>query len=265
MRATQDLRHSDVSIVVAQLVLAGIVGLIVAPGLLADPARAAPIGPPNLFALSWLAISLLIGIWLVVLAPSFVRLVADPVASVRLRFQANVPATAGDEAHNFARWLVAFGEILLAQAVVRPPLVALLSSVLTRGNAEALVAALTLAILLLVLIWVHRSARPLVVTAARSTLDVFLASTDSDTTVLATPPAATTTHRRSVPTGEAATQPAPPLEAPRAAVPEAPTVLDAPTLLDAGTEKTMLAPTDRTLVDPDVTLHGGTETLGGGR
>ena len=260
MRATQDLRHADVSLVVAQLVLAGIVGLIVAPGLLADPARVAPIGPQNFFALSWFAISLLIGIWLVVLAPSFVHLVADPVASVRLRFQTNVPATAGDEAHNFARWLVVFGEILLAQAMLRPPLVVLLSGALSRANAEALVAALTLAILLLVLIWVHRSARPLVVTAARSTLDVFLASTDSDTTVLATPPPATTTHRRTGQTGEAATQAAPLLEATRAA--------DAnltATLPQGVSEATVPAPSDATIPDPDVTLHVGTEPRGGGR
>ena len=271
MRATQDLRQVDGSIVVAQFVLASIVGLILAPGLLADPARAASSGSDNLVALSWLVIGVLIGVWLVALAPSCVRLVADPVAAVRQRFHSTVPTTALDEAHNFARWVVAFGEILVIQAVLRPPLVVMLSGALAKANAEALVVALTLAVLLLVLVWVHQSARPLVVTAARSTLDVFLASTDSEATVLATALPATTTHRRSILTAEAATQPAPELEATRAAQPEAPTVLDAtdvidaPTMLDMRADKTMFAPGNQLSADADVTLHGGTETRGGGR
>ncbi|HEX5416970.1 MAG TPA: hypothetical protein VFZ25_15005 [Chloroflexota bacterium] len=263
MRVTRDLRHDDVAVLLVQLVLASIAGLVLTPGVLDGPARAVPPGEENLVAAGWLAIGLAISAWLVVLAPAFARLLGDAVATYRRRLPGDAPGDLSASARHLARWLVAFGEILLIQAMLRPPLVVLLgAAALSRANAEALVAALTLAVLLLVLVWVHRSARPLVATAARSTLDVFLASTNSDTTVLATSRLAATTQRRPQLTDEAATRPVPALEATVAAEPDAPT-------LPAVPGETLLAPSNATLVDPNATLPGFREdadrTLGGGQ
>lgn len=258
MRPAQAPAHVDVSVIFLQLVVACIVGLILVASLLAAPARAASPGLQNLPAVGWLVVGLAASAWLITLAPKFVLLVADGVAAGRRRVLVNAAPGTPVEAHNLARWLVAFAEILVIQAMLRPPLVILVSSVMTQENAEAVVAAITVVALLLVLVWVHRSARPLVVTAARSTLDAFLASSDSDATVLATASPATTMHRRSILTGEAATRSTRGLDATVAARPEAPTLSEA-------SSKTLFAPADHKVPDLDATRIDGPETLGGGR
>ena len=258
MRATQDFAKADAPVVLSQLVLASVVGLILVPSLLVASARAAPPGIQNVPAVGWLGVGLLLTAWLIALASSLVRLVEGGATAFRRQILSEGPSNSR-EAHNLARWLVAFAEILLVQAILRPPLVVLLGGAFSPANAEALVAAITLAALLLVLIWVHRTARPLVETAARSTLDVFLASGAPDATIHAVAPPGATTIRPVRRATESATQLA--TRSGEATVAAEPV---APTLPEAGKE-TLLAPADTTVPDASATRRGGTKTLGGSR
>jgi hypothetical protein len=98
-----------------------------------------------------------------------------------------------------ARLLLAVGYVVLVQAIVRRPLVATVGESAEPFVIEASFAAVVLVALVLLLSWVHHTARPLVEGLARSTLDALLATSGSEAAA-ARAEAATTARVASAPT-----------------------------------------------------------------
>lgn len=167
-----------------QVVVVALLGLVALPALLAPDLPPAPsVGQPlSLTAGLWLAGAVLLGIWLLALVPSLATRIAGLVDGLQL-----APAPAMDErpdtsvaATVAARWLIAVGEVVLIQAMLRRPLVAFLGVVADPTTVDATFAATTLILLLLILIWLHRSARPLVEAATWQALDTLIPTTGSE-------------------------------------------------------------------------------------
>jgi len=167
----------------AQLVVAGLLGLIVLPGLLdSSPSKSAIAAgaiPPQ--EALWLAAALLVAVWLLPIATALVRTVAGLLAFLVVRQAAPPGRAAGNgAATTLARWIVAAGYVVVVQAVLRRPLVATLSALLEPSAVETTFAAFVLTLLLLVLYWLHRAARPLIEATAWSALDALVATSGSE-------------------------------------------------------------------------------------
>lgn len=277
------LKQSATSAVV-QVIVAVLLGLFALPAIVdGGSIQATSVGgSPATPAVIWLVGALVISVWLVVSGPALgagithllERLVAPEGASVGR--QSVTRAGAGVA----AGWIVAVVEVVLIQAVLRRPVVLVVGALTDPSTVEAAFAAGTLILLILLLIWLHRSTRPLVEAATWQALDVLVATSGSERaqalaeeadTRLAT--ALASTHRgteiggeRTVPRNGApetvlaasadATRLAPgTATVSRASEPTRPAWEDAPTISDDVTIRAA-PPDDVTLADSDKTRPG---------
>jgi len=269
---------------VVQAIVATLLGLFALPAIVdGGSIQAASVGGgPAIPAIVWLVGALLISGWLVVCGPALTggtthlleRLVAPDGASAgrRSATQAGAGVAAG--------WIVAVVEVVLIQAVLRRPVVLVVGTLTDPSTVDAAFAAGTLVLLILLLIWLHRSTRPLVEAATWQALDALVATSGSERAQALAEEADTrmetalaSTHRgtdlgggRTVPrSGTPDTVAAPPADATRPA-PGTATVLgssestrpaweDAPTIADDVATRSA-PPDDVTLVDPDKTRPG---------
>lgn len=168
----------------AQLAAASLLGLVALPSALAQGPVDAPVlaDRVRLPETVWLAAALVVAVWLLAVAPALARALAGLLARLNVRrgvLAGPAPPAAG-AAESLARWLVAAGYVVLASAILRRPLVAVLGARLDPASVEAVFAAGALALLLLVLLWLHRSARPLVESAVWYALDALVATSGSE-------------------------------------------------------------------------------------
>lgn len=227
---------------IAQLVAASLAGLVALPSLFgAAPSRAGPA------AIGWLIGALLMVAWLLAIAPALARALAGleawsspgeagPGAGWR-----GAPGPPGRAGAALARWLVVAGYAFLAPAMVRAPLVAVLSPLIDPTSVEAVFGATALLLLLAALYRLHHAAGPLLQDAARQALDALLPTVEatSDGGEAVAGPIEPTTSGR---------QPTRPAPATRLATPAEPTLPDA-------AAATRPAAAEPTLPEPDATTR----------
>lgn len=185
---------------VVQVVVAGLVGTFALPAVAGGATPTG--GGPSVAAVAWLAGGLLVSAWLLVMGPGLVaglaHLLDQLIASDGSTVARQTAVRAGTGVA--ARWIVAVVEVVLIQAVLRRPVVAVAGTLADPSTVDAVFAAGTLILLIVILIWLHRSARPLVEAATWQALDALIATSGSERaqaaaeaadTQLATVPAAT--------------------------------------------------------------------------
>lgn len=181
---------------VAQTVVAALLGLVALPLVLAeDP------GAPTtqLTSAIWLLAGVAVSVWLLAMVPSLASALGQRFAGSDGGVGASPRATpAGAEVA--ARWLVAVGEVIVIHAILRRPVAEIFGTTATRATVDAAFAAGTLVLLLIILIWLHHTARPLIEAATWQVLDTFVPTSGSERarslaaaadTALATAPAQT--------------------------------------------------------------------------
>jgi len=211
-----------------QLAAASLLGLVALPTALGQTPVDAPVlaDRVRLPEAVWLAAALVVAVWLLAVAPALARALAGVLAHLDVRRGALAAAPAAGAVGSPARWLVAAGYVVLASATLRRPLVVVLGARLDPASVEAVFAASALTLLLLVLLWLHQSARPLVESAVWHALDALVATSGSEPSP-----------------GQTATIQAPAVEAtrPAGALPESAATRLAPTAGDARGEATVPA------------------------
>ena len=183
--AENGVARSSVAWAAAQVVAAALVGLLALPTVLGQGAFSAggviPDSPAQ--RIGGLVVAVAVAVWLLAVAPTLVRALADLLASLQVRSTAAAAVanlSPAAIAGAFARGLVAAGYVLLVQAILRQPLVAVLGVYLDPVSVEEVFAALALALLLVVLYRIHLAARPLVEAAVWSALDALVATSGSE-------------------------------------------------------------------------------------
>lgn len=168
---------------VTQAFVAALFGLIVLPTLFVTTATAgiATGGAISLGAGTWLAVAVVLSLWLLALVPGL----ATGIAAWLDRLTARDRSVAGRPVRRVgsvgaARLLVVVVVVVLVQAIVRRPLVAVLGVIANPLTVEAIFAAGTLALLLIILVWLHQTARPLVEAVTWQALDALVATSGSE-------------------------------------------------------------------------------------
>jgi hypothetical protein len=171
---------------VVQLIAAGAVGLLVAPGVLApDDLGAAGSAQratqaahaPGWGEVVWLLVAVLVVGWLAALFPLLGRALDRRLSRLPL------PSTdASADLPLLARLALGAGYVVLIQAVLRRPLVLTLGPSFERFVVEASFAAVMLLLLFGLLVALHRAARSLVSGLAWLALDSAFATSGSPTT-----------------------------------------------------------------------------------
>jgi hypothetical protein len=168
-----------------QFVAAGLIGVVLLPAVLAGgaPPNAGPLGQVPTAAAAWLALAIIVAIWLAVVSVSLARALGRRLGA----FQALVlRATHEDLSRKVASpfWLsaliVAVIDVALLEAILRRPLVAVFGAFGSPVVADAVVAAAALVVLLAGLVWLFQTARPLLEAATWFTLDGVLATSGSE-------------------------------------------------------------------------------------
>lgn len=166
---------------VIQAVVASTIGLVGLPFIFARPDLDAS------GAWLWLVLATASGVWLIALAPVFAGGLRQLLARVSTR------TTRGTLEHQataeFSRLLLAAAYVVLLQAILRRPLVAVIGVDAEPFVVEGCLAAVALLALLVLLGQIHRAGRPLIEGLASSTLDALLATTGSEATHHADAPA----------------------------------------------------------------------------
>lgn len=166
---------------VIQAVVASTIGLVGLPFIFARPDLDAS------GAWLWLVLATASGVWLIALAPVFAGGLRQLLARVSTR------TTRGTLEHQatveVSRLLLAAAYVVLLQAILRRPLVAVIGVDAEPFVVEGCLAAVALLALLVLLGQIHRAGRPLIQGLASSTLDALLATTGSEATHHAGAPA----------------------------------------------------------------------------
>jgi hypothetical protein len=170
---------------VVQLIAAGAVGLLVAPGVLApddlgaagSAQRAAQAAhAPGWGEVVWLLVAVLVVGWLAALFPLLGRALDRRLSRLPL------PSTdASADLPLLARLALGAGYVVLIQAVLRRPLVRVLGPSFERFVVEAAFGAVMLLLLFGLLVALHRTVRPLVAGFAWVVLDTAFATSGSAT------------------------------------------------------------------------------------
>jgi hypothetical protein len=124
----------------------------------------------------WLALATATSVWLIAPGPLFtaaIQRLMTRISSTTLEHQTMV---------ELSRLVLAAAYIIVIQAIVRRPLVALIGIEAEPFIVEAVIAALALLALLTLLSQIHHAGRPLIEGLARSTLDALIPTTGSDHT-----------------------------------------------------------------------------------
>jgi hypothetical protein len=157
---------------IGQTLVACVFGLVGLPSL----ARSVDPGATNSWL--WLALAGLVSVSLFVPASGFVAVLDRLLA--RAHVPGGYPLLARPARIEIARLILAGAYLVVIQAMLRRPVVATFGSAAEPFVIEATWGALALVALVVLMGWMHHAARPLVEGAARSTLDVLLATTGSD-------------------------------------------------------------------------------------
>lgn len=183
----------------AQMAVAGLLGLMAVPTLFGGTNDGRLGGPPlPIVAEAWLVAGIGLSIWLLALAPSLASAIAHELARLETREAVVKGQRAAIGA--VARLIVAVLDVAIIQGILRRPVVWVLGVAATPSTIDATFAASTLTLLILILIWLHQSARPLVESVAWQALDAIVPTTgsgqstsfaDDADTVLATIPGQT--------------------------------------------------------------------------
>jgi len=158
----------DASGVLAVASSVGLFGLPLMFGSLPDPG----------LALLWLAVALVDGVCLLLPAPALARALASLLA--RLSARARASASSVQATSDVARLAVAAASLVLLQAIIRHPLVAVLGAGAEPFLVEALFGIFALVVLLVLLTWTYRAARPLIENVAWVALDATFATSVSE-------------------------------------------------------------------------------------
>jgi hypothetical protein len=196
----------------------------------------------------WLVVAILIAVCVLALMPALTRPVAASLSSLtELVVSPTAPGrtiTPG-QIRMLARLLVFIAEVLIAQAVLRKPLAAVLGGDRQSAPVEAAVAAGALTILLGLLTWTYQTARPMVQAAALRALDAAIPTVGSVVRV----ESPTTTSPAAVPPTAR-----PPVAARAAANGGDATTVTGAATLAAGGGATLAAGGDATLAAGDATI-----------
>ncbi len=134
----------------------------------------------------WLAIAIGVSGWLLAVAPVISRCLGQLLAQVPA--PGLPPERLSRAAADVGRLVVAIGYLVLVQAIVRGPLVAIsIGSGADRFNVEATFAATALIALFGLLGWLYQGARVLIEGVASGALDSVLTTVDSDATTAPAP------------------------------------------------------------------------------
>jgi hypothetical protein len=155
-------------------VAASTIGLVGLPFVFARPDLVAT------GAWMWLVLGTATGVWLIGLAPAFAGGLRQFLA--RLSARTGRGALEHQATVEISRLLLAAAYVVLLQAILRRPLVAVIGADAEPFVVEACLAAVALVVLLILLGQIHHAGRPLIEGLASSTLDALLATTGSDTT-----------------------------------------------------------------------------------
>ena len=159
---------------VIHAVVASTIGLVGLPFVFARPDLVAT------GAWMWLVLATATGVWLIALAPVFAGGLRRLLA--RLSARTSRGALEHQATVEISRLLLAAGYVVLVQAILRRPLVAVIGAEAEPFVVEACLAAVALLALILLLGQIHHAGRPLIEGLASSTLDALLATTGSDAT-----------------------------------------------------------------------------------
>ncbi len=252
--------------ILTQVLVVALLGLVALPALFSG-GRAGPPGGDGVSADAafWLIVGLALSLWLLALAPGLASAVAVVIG--RLEPRGGVARVQRPATGAIARLLVAVVDVAIVQAMLRQPVVSVLGVVADPTTVDVTFATGTLLVLILILVWLHRSARPLIEAAAWQVLDAVLATSGSEQsnalsdeadTMLATVPARTQiVETRSMPTRPA-------VNAPTATMLEDDATRPTPRgPSSGGGEATVAAEqtvADRTIARHDAVVAGGTES-----
>src|SRR5579883_2187958 len=177
------LRQSATSAVV-QVIIAVILGRFVLPSVVdAGGAQGGGLGGAiSIALLAWLIAAVLISAWLVASGPALARGTAQLLGRL-------VSLDGGSDSRPgvtrvgtsvAAGWIAALIDVVLIQAVLRQPVVAVFGTLTDPLTVDAAFAAGTLILLIVLLIWLHRTTRPLVEAATWQALDAIIATSGSE-------------------------------------------------------------------------------------
>lgn len=245
--------------IVGQWATAAAIGAIILPRTLGDPASGG-ISPNSLGTEIWLVGALLVTLWIALLTPPLSAIVRAALASVPWDTPSSRPHLERFRPGICATVVVAIIDVALGEAVLRPPIRAIVAG--SSASVDALVAVTFLVIAVLLFLRLQFTSSPLLEAAAWCALDALVPTTGSGT---APEFAATGEHRtRAAVTSRRSTiEPTEYQDATHHAAP-APTVLET-TRTAVDTAETIALPHDgtqpapKTIDDTDATLLGRTE------
>jgi len=162
--------------VAAQAVLAVLLGLVVLPALFGPASPASGLRPEML---SWLVLGSVLSAWLIILIPSLAGGLGTLLEPLEAAASALPWRLDRGRAHQVATLIVAVGAVLVVQAVLRAPIVALGAALGGAWQIEIIYGASVLVVLMAVLVWLHQRARPLVAAAAWRVLDALVPTVGS--------------------------------------------------------------------------------------
>ncbi|HLG51794.1 MAG TPA: hypothetical protein VKY56_09195, partial [Chloroflexota bacterium] len=108
--------------VAAQTVLAALLGLVVLPALFGPASPASDLRPEML---SWLVLEGILSAWLIILTPSLARGLGALLEPLEAAAGALPWRLDRGQAHHVATLIVAVGAVLVVQAMLRAPIIAL--------------------------------------------------------------------------------------------------------------------------------------------
>lgn len=176
----------SVAALLTQLAVSIVLGVVALPQAFSprvDP-NAILSGSPQPIALLWLALAILDLIWIVVLSPPLARLLAEHLATLERQIAASSEERQSrlPRPSRLAALLLITFDVGLADATIRQPLVAVLGALSPPSTVDAAISVVALALLVVLLIWLFVVLRPLVETTTWRILDLFLATTGSQST-----------------------------------------------------------------------------------
>lgn len=154
---------------VVQAVVAVVVGVVALPGIVGASAAGGQIGD-----VVWLIGGVVVSGWLIGVTPLL-------GAGLAMGLEGLVgPRVSGGTVGVVARWVVGVGDVVVVHAVLERPVVRVGGTVAEVGTVETAFGVGTVVVLLGLLIWLHRQARPVVEAATWQALDALIATTGSE-------------------------------------------------------------------------------------
>ena len=168
-----------------QLTIATLLGLVLLPTLLGPGLGAAQGTGSTLDPLSavWLVVAIALVVWLFVVVmrlTRFLEALLSQSPALRVHDSSQTPTGAKVHTRLLTNLALVIGYVLLSEAVLRRPLSAVLGVYVEPSLVDAVVATVALVLVLALLIWLYRTARPLIKATTWYVLDGVLATSGSD-------------------------------------------------------------------------------------